>query len=115
MKVQAPESAINVLKEILANNLDKPQNIRVYFAGFACSGAVFSLALDEEKHSDTSFDLDGVHFIMDDNEYLTYGNVIITELPPKGFTVSVENPPQRESGYSECGGSCCDGCDGGCN
>ena len=49
MKVQAPQSALDVLKEILENNQDKPQNVRVYFAGFACSGAVFSLALDENK------------------------------------------------------------------
>ena len=48
MKVQAPESALNVLRDILANNQDKPQNVRVYFAGFACSGAVFSLALQEQ-------------------------------------------------------------------
>ena len=82
MKVQAPESALNVLRDILANNQDKPQNVRVYFAGFACSGAVFSLALDEELMSDTSYDLDGIHFIMDDNEYLTYGNVTISEIAP---------------------------------
>ena len=111
MKVQAPQSALDVLKEIL-NNQDKPQNVRVYFAGFACSGAVFSLALDNELETDTSYDLGGIHFIMDDNEYLTYGNVTISEVPPQGFVVSVDNPPQRDTGYSECGGSCCDGCSG---
>ena len=60
MKVQAPESALNVLRDILANNQDKPQNVRVYFAGF----------------------------------------------------VSVDNPPQRDDGYSECGSGCsgCSGC-----
>ena len=112
MKVQAPQSAINVLKEILANNHDKPQNVRVYFAGFACSGAVFSLALDVELPTDTSFDLDGIHFIMDDNEYLTYGNVTIAEIPPRGFVVSVDNPPEKGGDYSDCGGNCCDGCSG---
>ena len=112
MKVQAPESALNVLRDILANNQDKPQNVRVYFAGFACSGAVFSLALDEELMSDTSYVLDGIHFIMDDNEYLTYGNVTISKIPPQGFVVSVDNPPQRDDGYSECGSGCsgCSGC-----
>ena len=61
MKVQAPESALNVLRDILANNQDKPQNVRVYFAG---------------------------------------------------FVVSVDNPPQRDDGYSECGSGCsgCSGC-----
>lgn len=112
MKVQAPQSAINVLKEILANNQDKPQNIRVYFAGFACAGAVFSLALDVETPEDTSYNLDGLHFIMNDNEYLTYGNVTIQEIPPKGFVVSVDNPPKKSEAYSDCGGNCCDGCSG---
>ena len=49
---------------------------------------------------------------MDDNEYLTYGNVTISEIPPQGFVVSVDNPPQRDDGYSECGSGCsgCSGC-----
>ena len=55
----------------------------VYFAGFACSGAVFSLALDNELETDTSYDLGGIHFIMDDNEYLTYGNVTIGNNSPE--------------------------------
>ena len=44
MKVIAPESAINALKEIIAENQDKPNSVRVYFAGFACSGPNFALA-----------------------------------------------------------------------
>ncbi len=48
MKVFAPESAINALKEIISDNQDKPHNVRVYFAGFACSGPNFALALDNE-------------------------------------------------------------------
>ena len=38
MKVFAPESAISALKEIIADNQDKPNNVRVYFAGYGCSG-----------------------------------------------------------------------------
>ena len=48
---------------------------------------------------------------MNDNEYLTYGDVIISEVPPKGFVVSVERPPEKGD-YSDCGGNCCDGCSG---
>ena len=36
MKVFAPDSAINALKEIIADNQDNPNNVRVYFAGYAC-------------------------------------------------------------------------------
>ena len=48
MKVFAPDSAINALKEIIADNQDKPNNVRVYFAGYACSGPNFALALDNK-------------------------------------------------------------------
>ena len=32
----------DVLKEILETNQDKTQNVRDYFAGFACSGALLT-------------------------------------------------------------------------
>jgi Iron-sulphur cluster biosynthesis. len=109
MKVFAPESAINALKEIIADNQDKPSSVRVYFAGFSCSGASFALALDNEiEGQDVSCDLEGIHFIMDQDEFLTYGNVIIQEIPNRGFVVKVEHMPSNEGGG-------CSGCSGGCD
>ena len=106
MKVFAPESAINALKEIISDNQDKPHNVRVYFAGFACSGPNFALALDNEiEGEDVSYDLEGIHFIMNQDEFLTYGNVIIQEMPNRGFVVMVENMPSNG----------CSGCSGGCD
>ena len=107
MKVFAPESAISTLKEIIADNQDKPHNVRVYFAGYACSGPNFALALDEEASDDVSCDVDGIHFIMNQDEFLTYGNVIIQEMPNRGFVVLVENMPSNDGGG-------CSGCSGGC-
>lgn len=108
MEVFAPESAINALKEIIAENQDKPNSVRVYFAGFGCSGPSFALALDKEvEGADVSCDLEGIHFIMDQDEFLTYGNVIIQEVPNQGFVVLVENMPSG-------GGGGCSGCSGGC-
>ena len=52
MKVTLPESAIKTLKDILKDNQERPQNIRVYFAGMGCSGASFGIALDEEREDD---------------------------------------------------------------
>ena len=58
--------------------------MRVYFAGFGCSGPSFALALDKEvEGADVYCDLEGIHFIMDQDEFLTYGNVIIQEVPNK--------------------------------
>lgn len=33
MKVTLPQSAVDTLKDILKDNQDRPQTIRVYFAG----------------------------------------------------------------------------------
>ena len=44
---------------------------------------------------------------MDQDEFLTYGNVIIQEVPNQGFVVLVENMPSG-------GGGGCSGCSGGC-
>ena len=64
MKVTLPESAIKTLKDILKDNQERPQNIRVYFAGMGCSGASFGIALDEEREDDVCYDIEGLHFIM---------------------------------------------------
>lgn len=106
MKVMAPESAINALKEIIAENQDKPNNVRVYFAGFSCSGASFALALDEKSDDDVSCDLEGVNFIMNQDEFLSYGNVTIQEIPNRGFMVVVDNMPSNDGGCSGCSGGC---------
>lgn len=108
MKVIAPDSAIEALKGIVADNQDKPNSVRVYFAGFGCSGPSFALALDNKiEGEDVSYDLDGINFIMNQDEFLTYGNVIIQEMPGGGFVVLVENMPS--------GGGGCSGCSGGCD
>ena len=44
MKITVPDTAIETLKSILAENTDKPQNIRVYFQGVACSGPIFRIS-----------------------------------------------------------------------
>ncbi|MEG0855267.1 MAG: Fe-S cluster assembly protein HesB [Terrisporobacter sp.] len=107
MKVIAPESAIVALKEIIAENQDKPNSIRVYFAGNSCSGPSFALALDKEvSGEDASCDVEGLHFIMNQDEFLSYGNVTIQELPQGGFVVFVDNMPT---------GGGCSGCSGGCD
>ncbi|MGL5312100.1 MAG: iron-sulfur cluster biosynthesis family protein [Peptostreptococcaceae bacterium] len=106
MRVTLPQTAIDTLKDIISENNDKPKTIRVYFAGFGCSGASFGIALDEKKESDVKYTTDGLDFIMDKDEYNQYGDVIITDTG-YGFVISVENMPE---GGGHCGGGC-----SGCN
>ncbi len=105
MKVTLPQTAKDTLNKIISENQDKPASIRIYFAGFACSGPSFGLALDEQNSSDVTYSLDGLNFIMDQAEYAQYGDVTIEDTG-YGFRVVVENMPE---------GGGCGGCGGGCD
>ena len=89
MKVDAPQQAINVLKEIIAEQADQPASVRMYFAGAACSGPSFGLALDEKKDSDVSCVVEDIEFIMDMNS---------------GFRVIPEKMKDMQSGCGTCSG-----------
>ena len=102
MKVTLPESAIKTLKDILKDNQERPQNIRVYFAGMGCSGASFGIALDEEREDDVHYDIEGLQFIMDKNEYAQHGDIVIEDTG-YGFRVIPESMKNDQGG---CGGGC---------
>ncbi|MBH9841317.1 Fe-S cluster assembly protein HesB, partial [Clostridioides difficile] len=57
MKITLPETAIDTLISILKDNQDKPNNIRVYFAGDGWGGPSFGLALDEKKEDDLTYEV----------------------------------------------------------
>ena len=64
MKITLPESAVKTLKDILQDNQDRPQTIRVYFAGIGWGGPSFGIALDEQKDSDVAYEVEGLQFIV---------------------------------------------------
>ena len=105
MKVTLPQTAKDTLNKIISENQDKPTSIRIYFAGFGCSGPSFGLALDEQNSSDVTYSLDGLNFIMDQAEYAQYGDVTIEDTG-YGFRVVVENMPEGGGGFIGCGGGC---------
>lgn len=104
MNVILPQSAVELLKDVISDNSDKPSSIRVYFAGFGCCGASFGVALDEKTEQDLEYEIDDLHFIMDKEEYEKYGDVIISEFGD-GFVIKVEKMPE---GKGHCGA--CSGC-----
>ncbi|MBO3445556.1 iron-sulfur cluster biosynthesis family protein [Clostridium sp. CCUG 7971] len=103
MKITLPETAINTLKDILKDNQGKPTGIRVYFAGNGCSGPSFGIALDEQKADDLEYDIEGLHFIMSNEDYTTYGDIVIEDTG-YGFMIRAEN--------IQPGGGCGGGCSG---
>ena len=105
MKITLPETAIDTLKSILKDNQDKPNNIRVYFAGVGCGGPSFGLALDEKKEDDLTYEVGELQFVMSSDEYSQYGDIIIEDTG-FGFRVIPEN--MKDQGGGGCSG--CSGC-----
>ncbi|WP_101772912.1 Fe-S cluster assembly protein HesB [Peptostreptococcus faecalis] len=103
MKVEAAQTALDVLKEIVEEQTDQPSSIRMYFAGAACSGPSFGLALDEKKNSDLSYNLGDLEFIMDSQEYKEFGDMLIEDIGG-GFRVIPEKLKDMESGCGSCSG-----------
>ena len=97
LKVTLPQTAKDTLNEIISENQEKSTSIRIFFAGFDCSGPSFGLALDEQNSSDVTYSLDGLNFIMDQAEYAKYGDVTIEDTG-YGFRVVVENMPEGGCG-----------------
>ena len=102
MKITLPKSAVNTLKDILQDNQDRPQTIRVYFAGIGWGGPSLGIALDEQKDSDVAYEIEGLQFIMDKNEYAQYGDIVIEDTG-YGFRVIPESMQNDDGG---CGGGC---------
>lgn len=103
MKVDAAQTALEVLREIISEQSDQPTAIRMYFAGAACSGPSFGLALDEKKPSDVSCNVEELEFIMDAQEYEQFGDMVIQDLGG-GFRVIPDKMKDMASGCSGCSG-----------
>jgi Fe-S cluster assembly iron-binding protein IscA len=101
MKVTLPQSAVETLKDIINDNQDRPKTIRVYFAGTACSGPSFGLALDDMAQDDVFCETEGLSFVMNKAEYEQYGDILIEDTG-YGFRVIPEN--MKDQGG--CGGGC---------
>ena len=80
MKVDAPQQAINVLKEIIAEQADQPASVRMYFAG-----------------------VEDIEFIMDAQEYQEFGDMVIQDMN-SGFRVIPEKMKDMQSGCGTCSG-----------
>ena len=104
MKVEAAQTALDVLREIISEQGEGvPTSIRMYFAGAACSGPSFGLALDEKKDGDVTCMVEELEFIMDGQEYEQFGDMLIQDLG-SGFRVIPEKLKDMQSGCGSCSG-----------
>ena len=103
MRIETNQATIDEIKKVLEAQSDRPANVRVFVAGYGCSGPSLGLALDEVKDSDLIDESNEVKFIMDKEVYDTMGEIKV-EFVGNGFYVAPVN--QVESGCSSCGGGC---------
>ncbi|CAK7005370.1 MAG: hypothetical protein PEPC_00210 [Peptostreptococcus russellii] len=104
MKVEVAQTALEVLREIIAEQGEEvPTSVRMYFAGAACSGPSFGLALDNKKESDAACAVEELEFVMDEQEYAQFGDMLIQDLGG-GFRVIPESLKDMESGCGSCSG-----------
>lgn len=88
--------------------------IRVFLGG-SCCGPKLSLALDEPRDGDDTFELSG-YTVIAEKQLLASTGAISIDMSEYGFTVDSENPLEAGScGSGSCGSSSGGGCGGGCS
>ena len=103
------EAAKDQLDGYFADKEKSP--IRVFLAG-GCCGPKLSLALDESKDGDDSFEACGYTLLAEKTLLATAGKITI-DMTEYGFSVDSENPMGGGGGCGSSGGGCGSG-GGGC-
>lgn len=87
-------SAVNKLKDILAEENNPELKLRVFVQGGGCSGFQYGFTLDENQaEDDMDFEYDGVHVLVDSMSW-TYlqGSKIQYKESSYGSSFTIENP-----------------------
>lgn len=102
MKINTTPETINEIKSVIAANPEEGEFVRLYVAGFGCSGPQFGLALDGRNDDDIYYEEGGQGFVMQQNVYEQWGDFIV-EFSEGGYLVQPENMP-TSAGCAGCSG-----------
>ncbi len=97
MYIQTNKETCDEIRQILVEQSDKPQAVRVFMAGMACSGPNFGLGLDTPNENDYEEEVEGVTFVIEKNLYDTLGEIGI-EWMGSGYSVRPVNMGQFDCG-----------------
>ena len=103
--VTVTPKAIETMKEIVDESKRK-EPIRIFFAGYSCSGPAYMMGFDKQKETDAELKVDGFNLIYEKSleEELKEAVIDSIETPQgKGIVVRV-----KSAGPSAC--SSCAGC-----
>lgn len=92
--VNMTPTAVDKVRELLAQENDPGLALRVFVAGGGCSGLQYGMTLDEEQEGDTVIPLSGIKILVDE---MSVGYIVGSEidyvdsLMGAGFTVNNPN------------------------
>ena len=98
------EEAYNEFKGFLEENNITDSNIRINFAGFACSGPIFNISISQATDADEVEKIHDISFIYEKTLIDQFGGfIILSSEENEGNGLSLKPVIQPEGG---CGGSC---------
>ncbi|WP_394873216.1 HesB-like protein [Clostridium butyricum] len=98
------EEAYNEFKGFLEENNITDFNIRINFAGFACSGPIFNISISQATDADEFEKIHDISFIYEKTLIDQFGGfIILSSEENEGNGLSLKPVIQPEGG---CGGSC---------
>jgi len=102
--VNISEQAYDEFKTFLEENKITDFNIRLNFAGFACSGPIFNISVSESTDADEVEKINDISFIYDKSLIEQFGGfIILSSEENEDNGLSLKPAIEPESG---CGGSC---------
>lgn len=102
--INISEEAYNEFKSFLEENNITDFNIRINFAGFACSGPIFNISISQPTDADEVEKINDVSFIYEKTLIDQFGGfIILSSEENEGNGLSLKPVIQPEGG---CGGSC---------
>ena len=98
------QEAYTEFKAFLEENKITDFNIRINFAGFACSGPIFNISISEGTDADEVETVNDINFIMEKSLIEQFGGfIILSSEENEGNGLSLKPVISPEGG---CGGSC---------
>lgn len=98
------EEAYNEFRGFLEENKITDFNIRINFAGYACSGPIFNISISEGTDADEVETVNDINFIMEKSLIEQFGGfMILSSEENEGNGLSLKPVIAPEGG---CGGSC---------
>lgn len=107
MSIRMNTDASKALNDLLASKEIDSKDIRIFLAGFACSGPQFNLAIDPVKEGDISEEIDGFSLHVEKKLVDEFGGFEIKYYQEgEQSGVYIEPDIKPESSCSTCGGGC---------